>query len=96
MKFLLTLVFLTPLLAVTAAAECSLTTSDRTAIAGVMEKYRTSWLKSDAAGVLSTFSEDAVLLPVLHRREHHLAVDLVDVDLGDEGQGRHRVPRRTP
>ena len=63
MKFLLTLVFLTPLLAVTAAAECSLTTSDQTAIAGVMEKYRTSWLKSDAAGVLSTFSEDAVLLP---------------------------------
>ena len=63
MKFLLTLCLLTAPLALTAAADCVLATSDRAAIAGVMEKYRTSWLKSDAAGVLNTFSEDAVLLP---------------------------------
>jgi uncharacterized protein (TIGR02246 family) len=41
----------------------ALTEQDRTAIRSVIEKYRTSWLAGDAAGVMSTFTDDAVLLP---------------------------------
>ena len=45
--------------------ECNATLSpqDATAIRGVMEAYRTSWLRGDAKGVLDTFTRDAVLLP---------------------------------
>ncbi len=41
----------------------ALTEHDRTSIRNVIEKYRTSWLAGDAEGVMSTFTEDAVLLP---------------------------------
>src|SRR5215468_552960 len=41
----------------------ALTGHDRTSIRNVIEKYRTSWLAGDAEGVMSTFTEDAVLLP---------------------------------
>jgi uncharacterized protein (TIGR02246 family) len=45
------------------ASPCEFTSADKQAIQAVVEKYRTSWLAGDAAGVQSTFSEDAVLLP---------------------------------
>ena len=57
----LLLVFLCSLPA--AAGPCEFTSGDQRAIAAVMEKYRTAWLAGDAAGVQSTFSEDAVLIP---------------------------------
>ncbi len=41
----------------------ALTENDRTAIRNVIEKYRMSWLAGDAEGVMSTLTEDAVLLP---------------------------------
>jgi len=40
-----------------------LTEQDRAAIRSVIEKYRTSWLRGDVEGVMSTFTEDSVLLP---------------------------------
>ena len=45
--------------------ECSATLSarDATAIRGVIEAYRTSWLRGDEKAVLETFAPDAVLLP---------------------------------
>lgn len=45
------------------ARACELTAADKDAIRAVMEKYRTSWLSGNAAGVQSTFADDAVLLP---------------------------------
>ena len=45
------------------AALLSLTKPDEAAIRKTIEAYRQSWLKNDAAGVLATFTEDAVLLP---------------------------------
>lgn len=44
-------------------SKSALTEQDRTAIRSVIEKYRTSWLAGDAEGVMSTLTEDAVLLP---------------------------------
>lgn len=41
----------------------SLPRTDELAIRQTLEAYRQSWLKSDPAGVLATFTEDAVLLP---------------------------------
>lgn len=45
--------------------ECSalLSPADAAAIRGVIEAYRTSWLRGDEKGVLDTFAPDAVLLP---------------------------------
>ena len=45
--------------------ECSATLSARdvAAIRGVIEAYRTSWLRGDEKGVLETFAPDAALLP---------------------------------
>jgi uncharacterized protein (TIGR02246 family) len=45
--------------------ECSANLSERdtVAIRGVIEAYRTSWLRGDEKGVLETFAPDAVLLP---------------------------------
>jgi uncharacterized protein (TIGR02246 family) len=40
-----------------------LAAADVTAIHATIEVYRRSWLGGDADGVLSTFTEDAVLLP---------------------------------
>ncbi len=57
------------LLACTAACsatpECgaSLSAQDVQAVRGVIEAYRTAWLRGDAQGVLDTFTSDAVLLP---------------------------------
>ena len=45
------------------AALMSLTKPDEAAIRKTIEAYRQSWLKGDSAGVLATFTEDAVLLP---------------------------------
>lgn len=36
---------------------------DEQAIRATMEAYRTAWMANDPKGVLSTFTEDAVLLP---------------------------------
>jgi uncharacterized protein (TIGR02246 family) len=36
---------------------------DQKAISAAIEAYRTAWLANDAKGVLSTFTDDAVLLP---------------------------------
>jgi len=41
----------------------SLSRADEEAIRTLVERYRTSWLKGDAAGVLATLAPDAVLLP---------------------------------
>ena len=57
----LLLVLFLPLFA--SAGTCEFTSADKQAIRAVVEKYRTSWLAGDAAGVQSTFAEDAVLLP---------------------------------
>ncbi|MGB0036610.1 MAG: SgcJ/EcaC family oxidoreductase [Candidatus Acidiferrales bacterium] len=48
-----------------AADECKATMSptDAAAIKATIEKYRTSWLAGDAEGVMSTLTEDAVILP---------------------------------
>lgn len=40
-----------------------LTQEDIASIKSVIEKYRTSWLSGDMEGVLSTFTEDAVVMP---------------------------------
>jgi len=45
------------------AALLLLTKPDEVAIRKTLEAYRQSWLKNDPAGVLATFTEDAVLLP---------------------------------
>lgn len=45
------------------ACHAGLANDDQAAIRRVMETYRTSWLRGDKDGVLSTFSADAVLLP---------------------------------
>jgi ketosteroid isomerase-like protein len=42
---------------------CTLTEQDRTAIRSTIEKYRTSWLADNAAGVPATFIDDSVLMP---------------------------------
>ena len=46
-------------------SECSavISSGDAAAIRGVMEAYRTSWLRGDEKGVIETFAPDAVLLP---------------------------------
>ena len=36
---------------------------DSTAIRTALERYRTTWLANDESGVLSTFSQDGVLMP---------------------------------
>jgi len=41
----------------------ALSANDEKAIRATIEAYRTAWLKNDAAGVLKTFTDDAVLLP---------------------------------
>ncbi|MBZ5658640.1 MAG: SgcJ/EcaC family oxidoreductase [Acidobacteriia bacterium] len=43
--------------------EKGLSPDDVKAIKATIEAYRTSWLNGDSKGVLSTFAEDAVLLP---------------------------------
>ena len=52
---------------VTSAAEPScrptLSEKDAAAVRGVIEAYRTAWLRGDAKGVLATLTPDAVLLP---------------------------------
>ncbi len=55
--------------------ECEATLSERdaAAIRGVIEAYRTSWLRGDEKGVLETFTPDAVLLPA------HGAVPVVGI-----------------
>jgi uncharacterized protein (TIGR02246 family) len=47
------------------SAPCSATLSaeDAAAVRGVIEAYRTSWLRGDPKGVLDTLAPDAVLLP---------------------------------
>src|SRR5262245_19498836 len=47
------------------SSECAggFTSEDGAKIRGVVEAYRTGWLRGDADGVLSTFTDDAVLLP---------------------------------
>ena len=47
------------------SSDCSavLSAADAEAIRGVIEAYRTSWLRGDEKGVLETFAPDAVLLP---------------------------------
>ena len=40
-----------------------LSTGDSTSVRMVLERYRTSWLANDESGVLSTFAQDAVLMP---------------------------------
>jgi uncharacterized protein (TIGR02246 family) len=46
-------------------SDCSaaLSPADAAAIRGVIEAYRSSWLRGDEKGVLETFAPDAVLLP---------------------------------
>lgn len=47
-----------------ATAECgALDAKDRAAIRALIDRYRSSWMAGDARGVLSTFTDDAVLLP---------------------------------
>ena len=41
----------------------ALSAEDAAAIRGVIEAYRTSWLRGDGKGVLATFAPDSVLLP---------------------------------
>jgi uncharacterized protein (TIGR02246 family) len=41
----------------------TLSAKDTAAIKATIEKYRTSWLAGDSEGVLSTFTDDGVLLP---------------------------------
>jgi len=59
----LTSLLMTPCLA--HAADCSPTLSekDAAAVRGVIEAYRTAWLRGDAHGVMATLTADAVLLP---------------------------------
>jgi uncharacterized protein (TIGR02246 family) len=47
------------------SSDCSaaLPAGDAAAIRGVIEAYRTSWLRGDEKGVLETLAPDAVLLP---------------------------------
>ena len=46
-----------------ADASGGLASDDAAGVRAVVEAYRTAWLKGDAAAVLKTFTEDAVLLP---------------------------------
>jgi uncharacterized protein (TIGR02246 family) len=46
-----------------ASSECRFTSADATSIRGVVDAYRTAWLKGDAKGVLNMLTADAVLLP---------------------------------
>jgi len=45
------------------ACSATLSVPDATAIRGLIEAYRTSWLRGDKKGVLDTLAPDAVLLP---------------------------------
>jgi uncharacterized protein (TIGR02246 family) len=47
------------------ALDCSsaLTDDDAAKVRGVVEAYRTAWLRGDSEGVMKTLTDDAVLLP---------------------------------
>jgi uncharacterized protein (TIGR02246 family) len=56
---------LAPQLAFASDSTCSPTLSpaDATAVRGVIDAYRTAWLRGDAKAVMDTLTADAVLLP---------------------------------